>query len=635
MAEDLLKKYTFAVDSIKATNGKPMTIAFSQGDVKTAILIINLTENDTALDLTGKKVRVSFKKSDGTSVMQDMTTGISFLDAAAGKIQIELSTQTLSAKGNVRGQISISDEVAGLVAETAEFTFVVRESIVNTSIISTDELPIIEQTIEAAKVLESVDLQTIVNNTSNVTSLKSEVETARGASANLAGRFSNVESSLAQIAANVKSFGAKGDGTTNDSASFQAANDYLVSKGGGVLYAPTGTYITNFILDSNIILKGAGLGNTILKSASTSNKDVIQGRNFDILEGNSTATESEGVRFIQILDLTVDGNKANNTSGYGIRLWGCYWYWENVFVQNCANDGIYTEFSTIVGVTPTNFRNQLLETMFRNIKTSHNNGNGWTYNGPHDSIIDNYVAVKNGGWALYQGNAYSFLTGENWNAWLNGNGFYIGTGLGGHDIVADNDYTGVGIEFGTNSGNSRIANARILGFHNGVVLRGESNKVDVVIADCGNQSDGSALVLEGTSMNIIDLISSLNNRVIDVISEISASVITIRGQVPDGKSLYRGTFRSDDYLNINCGGAAQGSFVQFADTKIKSRGWTMDLPLANGTILTDSMEPTTTTRAGVLKQSAIADFVATDIDWLRSDINGLLSKLRAAGIISY
>jgi hypothetical protein len=201
MAEDLLKKYTFAVDSIKASaNGKPMTIAFSQGDVKTAILIINLTENDTALDLTGKKVRVSFKKSDGTSVMQDMTTGISFLDAATGKIQIQLSTQALSARGNVRGQISISDEVAGLVAETAEFTFVVRESIVNTSIISTDELPIIEEMIEASEILGEVDLQTIVNNTTNVNSLKSEVETARGASANLAGRFSSVESSLAQKA---------------------------------------------------------------------------------------------------------------------------------------------------------------------------------------------------------------------------------------------------------------------------------------------------------------------------------------------------------------------------------------------------------------------------------------------------
>jgi hypothetical protein len=196
MAEDLLKKYAFAVDTIKTSTGKPMNIAFSQGDVKTAILIIDLTENDTALDLTGKNVRVSFKKSDGTSVMQDMTTGISIVEAMAGKIQIELRQQTLSARGNVRGQISITDEVAGLVAETAEFTFVVRESIVNTSIISTDELPIIEEMIEASEILGEVDLQTIVNNTSNVNSLKSEVETARGAAGNLSGRFSGIESTV-------------------------------------------------------------------------------------------------------------------------------------------------------------------------------------------------------------------------------------------------------------------------------------------------------------------------------------------------------------------------------------------------------------------------------------------------------
>jgi hypothetical protein len=255
MAEDLLKKYTFAVDSIKASaNGKPMTIAFSQGDVKTAILIINITENDTALDLTGKKVRVSFKKSDGTSVMQDMTTGISILEATEGKIQIELSTQTLSAKGNVRGQISISDEVAGLVAETAEFTFVVRESIVNTSIISTDELPIIEQTIEAAKVLESVDLQTIVNNTSNVNSLKSEVETARGASANLAGRFSSVESSLAQLATvSVKQFGAVGDGVTDDTQAIR--NAFLkLDEGYQIKFEKNKTYIINGQITTTLIV---------------------------------------------------------------------------------------------------------------------------------------------------------------------------------------------------------------------------------------------------------------------------------------------------------------------------------------------------------------------------------------------
>jgi hypothetical protein len=339
MAEDLLKKYTFAVDSIKASaNGKPMTIAFSQGDVKTAILIINLTENDTALDLTGKKVRVSFKKSDGTSVMQDMTTGISFLDAAAGKIQIQLSTQALSARGNVRGQISISDEVAGLVAETAEFTFVVRESIVNTSIISTDELPIIEQTIEAAKVLESVDLQTIVNNTSNVTSLKSEVETARGASANLAGRFSSVESSLAQKAAQtdfnthktdykkhkyvVTDFGV----VMSDSSKAQANTDALNAlisglTDGTTIYFPLGTCYTN--------------GFTISKLVNIQGESEYNSKIYN-MSANPCITINPNIERGKISNICISGN--NVDSGDGILLNGCYvWTFEHCWIKDNAH----------------------------------------------------------------------------------------------------------------------------------------------------------------------------------------------------------------------------------------------------------------------------------------------------------
>ena len=46
------------------------------------------------------------------------------------------------------------------------------------------------------------------------------------------------------------------NGGDNDSAAFQAANDFLASKGGGTLLVPEGTWFANFILDSHIILKG-------------------------------------------------------------------------------------------------------------------------------------------------------------------------------------------------------------------------------------------------------------------------------------------------------------------------------------------------------------------------------------------
>jgi hypothetical protein len=163
MAEDLHKRFTVKIDSIKVYNDKSL-VAFSQGDVKTAILIIELTENDKALDLTGKKVRAAFRKADGKNVMQDQTTGVSISDAIGGKVQVVLSTQVLAAKGNVRGQLSITDEAAGLVAETVEFGFTVRESLLNSSIVSLNELPIVEKMIEASEILETVDMEAIIEN---------------------------------------------------------------------------------------------------------------------------------------------------------------------------------------------------------------------------------------------------------------------------------------------------------------------------------------------------------------------------------------------------------------------------------------------------------------------------------------
>jgi hypothetical protein len=198
MAEDLRKRFTVKIDSIKVYNDKSLA-AFSQGDVKTAILNIELTENDTALDLTGKKVRASFRKADGKNVMQDMTTGVSITDAIGGKVQVELSTQVLAAKGNVRGQLSITDEAAGLVAETVEFAFTVRESLLNEAIVSLNELPIVEKMVEAAEILETVDMEAIIENnermndiTAQLAQRATEIDNAKGTFPTLLAKLDNM-----------------------------------------------------------------------------------------------------------------------------------------------------------------------------------------------------------------------------------------------------------------------------------------------------------------------------------------------------------------------------------------------------------------------------------------------------------
>ena len=69
------------------------------------------------------------------------------------------------------------------------------------------------------------------------------------------------------IKTNVKDFGAKGDGTTDDTAAFKSA---IAATSNGALYIPAGRYkITNLLTidKSNVVLRGAGEGKTVLYMA--------------------------------------------------------------------------------------------------------------------------------------------------------------------------------------------------------------------------------------------------------------------------------------------------------------------------------------------------------------------------------
>src|ERR1019366_1010213 len=72
-------------------------------------------------------------------------------------------------------------------------------------------------------------------------------------------------------ALNVKAFGAKGDGTTNDNAAFVAAIAAADQGGraGGSVYVPPGTYpIGNLSLPANVSMMGAGAASTLLGPTS-------------------------------------------------------------------------------------------------------------------------------------------------------------------------------------------------------------------------------------------------------------------------------------------------------------------------------------------------------------------------------
>lgn len=136
-----------------------------------------------------------------------------------------------------------------------------------------------------------------------------EVVDARGGYTVLSARLNEFDRRLSDISFNVKSFGAKGDGTTNDTEAIQGAVDTVLAAGGGIVYIPPGIYVVSSIqYRGGVVICGAGIGVTTVKLADNT-------PNVSVFNCTPEATN------VCIRDLTIDGNRDNQIPplGHGIR----------------------------------------------------------------------------------------------------------------------------------------------------------------------------------------------------------------------------------------------------------------------------------------------------------------------------
>lgn len=162
-------------------------------------------------------------------------------------------------------------------------------------------------------------------------------------------KFPDKTVDIAKIgAANIRDYGAIGDGIHDDTIAIQRCLDSNRS-----IYIPTGTYIiTNTItLPSNTSVIGAGL-NSVIKAASN-NFDMIKTENFDNLTGTDTHNAKVGNWYIS--NIVIDGSYysdpdlnilSNRTAGSGLMIYGDNFHLENVIVSNCPTHGIWLENNT-------------------------------------------------------------------------------------------------------------------------------------------------------------------------------------------------------------------------------------------------------------------------------------------------
>lgn len=117
----------------------------------------------------------------------------------------------------------------------------------------------------------------------------------------------NEKTKLLESVYNVKMYGAKGDGVTDDTSAINLAIAAIGDSGsGGKLYFPKGTYLVSskINLSGNTTVCGDGYDNTIIRLANNSNTSVI-----------GCANDSNLRYYIEIRDIGIDGNCSGQTDG--------------------------------------------------------------------------------------------------------------------------------------------------------------------------------------------------------------------------------------------------------------------------------------------------------------------------------
>jgi hypothetical protein len=182
-------------------------------------------------------------------------------------------------------------------------------------------------------------------------------------------------------------YGAVGNGTTDDTAAVQAAIDAAAAGNGGIVFLPPGTYLCSTLtLKTKVHVVGSGYEASILKLKAGTNASLLKGANFDTLTGSDSHA---GIAQWSLQDLTVDGNRANNTAGCGIQVYGFGFTLQNIRVRNCKSHGIYSEWANYASYPDPTF--DLMEAFVSNVVVHMCNGDGIRWAGPNDT---NWFGVR-------------------------------------------------------------------------------------------------------------------------------------------------------------------------------------------------------------------------------------------------
>src|SRR6266704_920203 len=201
----------------------------------------------------------------------------------------------------------------------------------------------------------------------------------------------NADGSIKNLFVNVKdpAYGAKGDGTTDDTTAIANARSAANAAGGGTVIYPFGTYISgNQTLYSNVIDDLCG---STIKLKNGANTDLFSAQTGSINLAAAFQSSINGtLSNFGIRNGILDGNKANQTSGpsYPLRFYGYNYLLSNLEIKNGYSGGILSDWNGNLGNN--------MEATIGTIKIHDCGGMGFQMGGPHDSRVTNILSWLQG-----------------------------------------------------------------------------------------------------------------------------------------------------------------------------------------------------------------------------------------------
>lgn len=288
----------------------------------------------------------------------------------------------------------------------------------------------------------------------------------------------------------------------------EAINEAIesVSKTGGVVHVPRGTYIIRnpVILPSMVSLVGDGAG-TILRLAAYTNCNLIESVDFPHLTGTGKWAVREGVpHSFGVSNLRIDGNKSLNGRGSGIAFYGKGYTVDSVIIHDCAEYGMYSECGARIGQR--DWRD-MPETRIDFVKIRDCNKHGLLYRGPHNGSIGEIESAYNGDWgaefdhdhspgAGYDGNV-SRITLLHTYANANHKGIRINAIVTATDLIGDGDNIEI-VDSACRIGMLKVINAG--GMRDGLRLEGSNTtigQVDISMHERSVNMDACVITGEG------------------------------------------------------------------------------------------------------------------------------------------